>query len=70
MNTGQTLNNNNSTKEQIQMRRLINKLKSIFLNIKCRVQSALKTEDLDLYEFEQLDAKRSYRPLRNPWEQL
>lgn len=62
--------NNNSNKETNTMKNILNKFKSILTNIKSKVQKAFREEDLDLYEFEQLDVKRSYRPIRNPWEQL
>lgn len=62
--------NNNLNKETNTMKNILNKFKSILTNIKSKVQKAFREEDLDLYEFEQLDVKRSYRPIRNPWEQL
>ncbi len=62
--------NNNSNKEMNTMKNILNKFKSILTNIKSKVQKAFREEDLDLYEFEQLDVKRSYRTIRNPWEQL
>ncbi len=61
---------NNLNKEPNTMKDIISKFKFILANIKSKVQKAFKEEDLDLYEFEQLDVKRSYRPIRNPWEQL
>ena len=62
--------NNNSNKETNTLKNILNKFKSILTNIKSKVQKAFREEDLDLYEFEQLDVKRSYRTIRNPWEQL
>ncbi len=62
--------NNNSNKEPNNMKTILNKFKSIIANIKSKFKEAIREEDLDLYEFEQLDVKRSYRPIRNPWEQL
>ncbi len=61
---------NNLNKEPNTMKDILSKVKTILANIKSKVQKAFKEEDLDLYEFEQLDVKRSYRPIRNPWEQL
>jgi hypothetical protein len=62
--------NNNSNKEPNTMKNIFNKFKSVLAKIKSKFQEAFREEDLDLYEFEQLDSKRSYRPIRNPWEQL
>lgn len=61
---------NNSIKETISMKNILSVLKAVANKIKGTIQAALREYDLDLYEFEQLDAKRSYRPIRNPWEQL
>ena len=52
------------------MKNILNKFKSVLAKIKSKFQEAFREEDLDLYELEQLDSKRSYRPIRNPWEQL
>jgi len=62
--------NNSSIKETISMKNILNTFKSAASKIKSKIQAAFRKEDLDLYEFEQLDTKRSYRPIRNPWEQL
>ncbi len=62
--------NNNSKKEPNTMKNILNKFKSVLAKIKSKFQEAFREEDLDIYEFEQLDSKRSYRPIRNPWEQL
>lgn len=68
MNLNTKKTNKNSTKETKSMKNILNTFKSVIEKIKSRIQGTYRDEDLDLYEFEQLDAKRGYRPIKNPWE--
>lgn len=61
---------NNLIKETISMKNIFEAFKSFFHKIKDKLQFQLREDDLNLYEFEQIELKKSYRPIREPWEQL
>lgn len=70
MHKSEIFNTNHTIKETMKMESIVNKIKSLFITFKTKLQTTFKTEDLDLYEFEQLESKRAYRPIRNHWEQI